>query len=355
MVKNKLYFSATYARLLARGSYAETGICGPEQLLDGAGLSMQELQQADYLDWQVVRRIMRNIDKSGAQRDWPVKFASQLTLASHGPMGFTALSAPSLANALEVLVAYHPTRIATIEASLGRDPDQPARQRLYLRELTGDLHHGRQVMEIATRVTLTLIEALVGHALGSNVEVHFAYPEPDADIGMRATSGVGCTFNAAQNFVEIPASWLQMASPLYDNASYHANLLKCREQMSALLSMQANTVEWVRQRLAQNFDRALAENRPCTNLPDLSRCAEALHMSGRTLSRKLADHQTSFSQILADVRREYAAQMLEGSYLPVAEIGQLLGYSDAANFVRAHRAWRGCTPAAWRKQLKRAQ
>ncbi|MGB5324859.1 MAG: AraC family transcriptional regulator ligand-binding domain-containing protein [Pseudomonadales bacterium] len=353
MDTQKLYFSATYARLLARSGRSDAGICGLAELLANTGLDVQGLQATEYLDWAVVRQMLVNIDASGAPRDWPVRFAQTLTLAGHGPMGFTALSAPTLGRALEVMVNYHPTRIATLQVGMEQSADETGVQFITVRELTGDDVYGHQVMEIALQVALSLIEALVGHELGSNVELHFACSRGQHGATLEKAFGVRCHFDCERNCIAIPSSWLYIASPLYDEASYHANLKKCREQMSSLLTMQANTVEWLRQRLAQNFDQALADRAVETIVPDLATCAAALHMSQRTLSRKLARHDASYSAILADVRREYALQLLASSYLSTGEIAGLLGYADPANFIRAFRSWCHCTPQDWRRQSRR--
>jgi AraC-like DNA-binding protein len=77
--------------------------------------------------------------------------------------------------------------------------------------------------------------------------------------------------------------------------------------------------------------------------------AEALHVSVRSLQRKLADKGTSFAQLLEDTRRELARQYVSNSRLSVGEITYLLGFSDPANFTRAFRRWTGQSPSAFRQ------
>jgi AraC-like DNA-binding protein len=71
-------------------------------------------------------------------------------------------------------------------------------------------------------------------------------------------------------------------------------------------------------------------------------------MSMRTLKRRLAERDTSFSALLDEARREKATLLLRAGELTVDEIGQRLGYSDAANFGRAFRRWTGTSPKAFR-------
>ncbi len=77
--------------------------------------------------------------------------------------------------------------------------------------------------------------------------------------------------------------------------------------------------------------------------------ARALHVSVRSLQRRLADKGTSFAQLLEDTRRELARQYVANSRLTVNEITYLLGFADPANFTRAFRRWTGQAPSVYRQ------
>jgi AraC-like DNA-binding protein len=76
--------------------------------------------------------------------------------------------------------------------------------------------------------------------------------------------------------------------------------------------------------------------------------ADSLHMSLRTLQRKLSDEKTSYKELLDETRRELANQYLRESYLSVSEVTYLLGFSEPSNFARAFKRWTGHTPSAFR-------
>ena len=79
-----------------------------------------------------------------------------------------------------------------------------------------------------------------------------------------------------------------------------------------------------------------------------STAARALTVSGRTLSRRLADEGTSFRGILDDVRREFACALLQDRSLSVGDIAFFLQYSEPAAFHRAFRRWTGQAPGDFR-------
>ncbi|NNU16149.1 helix-turn-helix transcriptional regulator [Parvularcula sp. ZS-1/3] len=76
--------------------------------------------------------------------------------------------------------------------------------------------------------------------------------------------------------------------------------------------------------------------------------AMALDVSPATLRRRLAEEGTSFREVAADLMIERADALLATS-LPLAEIGERLGFSDVRSFNRAYRAQTGVTPAAARR------
>ncbi len=89
--------------------------------------------------------------------------------------------------------------------------------------------------------------------------------------------------------------------------------------------------------------------------PTIEDIADALHVSSRTLQRRLQDDGLSFQRVLEAARHQLARHYLNNSVLELNEAAYLLGYEDANSFVRAFRTWEGVPPARWReKQRARA-
>ena len=76
--------------------------------------------------------------------------------------------------------------------------------------------------------------------------------------------------------------------------------------------------------------------------------ADSLHMSLRTLQRKLSEESTSYKDLLDETRRELANQYLRQACLSVGEVTYLLGFSEPSNFARAFKRWTGRTPSEFR-------
>ncbi|MEM1411955.1 MAG: AraC family transcriptional regulator [Pseudomonadota bacterium] len=78
------------------------------------------------------------------------------------------------------------------------------------------------------------------------------------------------------------------------------------------------------------------------------RIAEQLHMTDRTLRRRLEDQGLSFRDVLNDVRRSLAQRYIADEQLSLTEISYLLGFSEPSSFTRAYRGWTGKAPSAAR-------
>jgi AraC-like DNA-binding protein len=94
---------------------------------------------------------------------------------------------------------------------------------------------------------------------------------------------------------------------------------------------------------ADSLRRLLGEEL-CDGELTLRRLAARLHMSSRTLHRRLGQEHTTFRRVVSEVRWELAELHLREGKLAVAEIAFLLGFSEASAFHRAFKRWTGSPP-----------
>jgi len=76
--------------------------------------------------------------------------------------------------------------------------------------------------------------------------------------------------------------------------------------------------------------------------------AETIGLNTRSLQYKLAQSDTSFTQVLNRVRQSLAKQYLQSSEKSINEIAYLLGFSEPSHFNRAFKRWCQKTPSDFR-------
>jgi AraC-like DNA-binding protein len=86
--------------------------------------------------------------------------------------------------------------------------------------------------------------------------------------------------------------------------------------------------------------------------PTIEDIADALHLSPRTLQRRLQDAGSSFQRILEEARHQLARHYLNNPVLELNDAAYLLGFQDGNSFVRAFRSWEGVPPARWREMQR---
>ena len=77
--------------------------------------------------------------------------------------------------------------------------------------------------------------------------------------------------------------------------------------------------------------------------------AKQLHMSPRTLQRKLAEVRLTYQQLVDDTRKDLALRYIADVKRSVSDITFSLGFSQPSAFTRAFKRWTGLSPTDYRE------
>jgi len=98
--------------------------------------------------------------------------------------------------------------------------------------------------------------------------------------------------------------------------------------------------------------RSVVENAIAPLLPHgeatIDNVAHRLGLGRRTLARRLASENVTFSGVLNELRRGLANQYLQEGELTMAELAWLLGYQGSSAFSHACKRWTGASPSKLR-------
>lgn len=129
------------------------------------------------------------------------------------------------------------------------------------------------------------------------------------------------------------------------------NLPRVRDLMELECFLRQSPLEVLR-RVGENNSLSIQVQRLILNkgveqAATLEEVACCLHMTSRTLRRKLKEEGSSYQQIKDRVRCDIAIRLLTEESLTVAETSELIGFTEQAAFCRAFKNWTGVAPSAY--------
>lgn len=189
---------------------------------------------------------------------------------------------------------------------------------------------------------INLMQSVLGQ-LGRPLRVDIPYPKP-AEAAFYAEK-FGCPVHFDSEVVRFVMPTPLLRTPL-PNASATA-LILYQQQCDEILQQRdyARTGP-----LAQQITYYLGLFQH--GFPNINECAAAFGRSERQFRRRLKEEGKQFQQLVDDVKKEKACQLLITSNASVEQVASQLGYTEAAAFIRAFRKWQGITPAQYRKEQR---
>jgi len=147
-------------------------------------------------------------------------------------------------------------------------------------------------------------------------------------------------FGCQTNALVADTHWLRRRLLTYDQLSHRQAL----EFLDIGISREREKVD-----LFESVERAVRKNMKC--LPTLADVARQLHLSERTLRRRLGDSAVSYQALLDNVRKNRAIELLGNTALSIEQVALEVGFSDAHNFRRAFKRWTRSSPSDLRTSL----
>jgi AraC-like DNA-binding protein len=343
-------FADPAAELPGAYAYELVSLCArwgvsDEALLAGTGLTVAALKDpTTRLPVLVCSTVVERARRLTRQPALAFAMGLHMRLSWHGFLGFAAMTSGTVREAIDIAQRFIRTRTSAFELSIyveGSVASLVLEERVSLGPL-------REFTVIMLLVGIGQIaKDFTGRGLSGVAECAFPQPAYATELLARAEDmGAGVMrFDRPAHRLVFDASILDLPVVTSDPAAMELARAQCDRE----LAIQAQAVTEGATVLGRV--RAALGLRSGDGFRSLDEVARKLHVSTRTLKRRLAEQGSSFSEVLDEVRRQRALLLLEDRRLALEDVAGRLGYSDVANFTRAFRRWTGQTPAAFRGRL----
>ena len=325
---NPVYARFVLRELLARG-------IGERELLAGTSLTREELETGGDISIDDFVTILDSGRRLSRDETLGLMIGRHADIAVMGPIGAAAVMAPTVREGLQTMESFSRLHATYVRVELISSLSGMSISFGFVEDLRGmERFHA----ESSVMLVQHYIETVTGKALvDGEYRFGFAEPEYSREYARCMTSPV--SFGWAQNSVELPLHWLDIRSPYYNAGMWQQARAQLAQRIRELGASEEGAY-------TAHLSAFLNSHEP--PLPDLGAAAAHLHLSERTLNRRLREEGTSFREIRVRLLNHWARQYLTETDLSVEAIAATLGYQDAANFRRAFRAWEDCSPREFR-------
>jgi AraC-like DNA-binding protein len=310
---------------------------GRRTCLKGTGVLVSQLDRPESrLTFQQELAFYRNALRLTGDPLIGLKLGEPFIPQRYGLFGYALLSAPTLRRAMNLAVNFGQLTFSFFSFEIGESGNQawfamkdPPPIEAALHDVYLDRDMAAAVIDFGT---------VLGQPLPMQT-VHLAHDGHGQQQRYRDHFGCEVLFSRYPSKLLFSADLLDLPLPQGDRETSRYFLQQC-QMLIAKLKSQSHFAHDVRMILLA---------RP-GEFPSIDQAAERLHMSTRTLRRKLKAEGSTFRELLEEVRLQMAREYLAETSLPVSEISWLLGYSEPGNFSHAFTRWCGVSPRAYRQQ-----
>jgi AraC-like DNA-binding protein len=304
-----------------------------------AGLDPQALVDADLpVPAAAIVAFLARAAEANDCESFGLQLAERQDLSVLGPLFWLMRSAATVGQLINDLVrhfALH-TRGGTIAAT-----SEPRGLAIDYALAIGLPADDRQTIELGLAL---FTDELRRHAPAQwqPVAAQLRHAEPRDLAHHRRAFGEIVAFNQDRNAVIVDTALLERPLSAADGRS--------RRMLATMLERRRMPAPQATVMRVEGAVRALLPFSSCS----IEEIADALALSVRTLQRQLAASGTSFQQVRDRVRADLASKYLQQSALSLAEISEILGYSEPSAFTRSFRRWHGTSPREARRRIGRS-
>jgi AraC-like DNA-binding protein len=267
---------------------------------------------------------------------FPMRVASAFRHEDNEIFGFLAMSCATIGEAFDRTLQY--SRLYTAGATYEMDADREATRITWL-PWPGELDDigYRAAMDYHMANMEQAIRQLSKSPPGL-VEVRLRHAAPRDATAYLPFYGVAPRFGCPRYELVYPGGLRDVGVTTFNSRLRDYFDLQCRNMIEKL-GPDTGLAAQVRKALIGVMDGGDS---------GVEAIARRLGMSSRSLQRRLSEEQTSYNDLLAEVREDFAKRYLARGTLTASEVAYLIGFTEPPAFFKAFKRWTGLTPGEFR-------
>jgi AraC-like DNA-binding protein len=307
-----------------------------DDIFSTAGLNLSDFEQkpSSRIPIDNMTQLWETAIKATANPAFGLSVTEHVHAVHFKALGMLIMSCENLAQALEKIMAYHALVSDSVQLNLQHTPDKIG---FSIRAVEG-VNISPAAFDAFFSVIVKFCRGMVGN--GDLVaQLDLIRSEPKSVAPWLAFFDAEINFNQDDNCLWLYRSFLEKTSLHFDEKVQQMNENAVQDYLQ---DMNANN--WV-DKCKKHLIIDLNEESP-----SLTKVAEKLNVSERTLARNLRAEGFSFNQILQQKKQDLACYYLIETDESMTSIALNLGFKDASNFNRAFQRWYQTTPSEFRRQ-----
>ncbi|WP_354687171.1 AraC family transcriptional regulator [Cupriavidus necator] len=307
----------------------------PHQQLRAARISRDVLLDPDIrIPAALVGRLLDASARAARVDDFGLRMAELRQFSNLGPLAFVVREQPTLRRALESMVRYMGLQNESLAMRMEEAEGLVMIRLQILSEQPGAF---RQATDLAVGVMYRMLSLFLGASWRPR-GICFTHAAPASLATCTRVFGMPALFNQDFDGIVCAARDLEAPLPSYDPVMAG----QVKRYLGTLLA-QANTT-------TSDKVRKLVYLLLSTGACSVDRVAQHLGVDRRTVHRRLAQDDTTYSEILNQARAGLVMGYIENPERPLSEVATLLGFSSLSAFSRWFSGEFGCSVTKWRAQ-----
>lgn len=309
----------------------------PHLLLQRCGIDPLVLRRNDlWVDYARVADVLSLAARESSNQQFGLQLSQQRDYLVFGSFGLLLSQAESFQDLIRITNKYAHLHAPGIHLQEHLFGDQVALE--YRLQLSKDVDL-RQLIELGMGVVFRAAQALFKEAWQLS-KVTFSYPEPGNS-------------QFYLDFFQAPVLFNQPLTALYANARVlHSQPSEQRTQLKTHLIEQLASQQGYAHVDYVAHTKMIIQSVLAIGEATLPVVASLLHIHPRQLQTQLHQADSSFSELLDEVRFSEARLQLSHSPISLIDLALSLGYADETAFSRAFKRWSGVAPRQWRQQAQ---